>query len=210
MNKRCCSNYKLKGSRGGSNAVHSQHPRSTTMETACSVVKDGCAVSGPADLAVVAQQRLLALGVLLWQRPRRRHQRVNHLQECTQHRGTFARRFAEPCQPGTLMGLSSCMFLMCLAHCFSSALDCSTVAGQLHVAHSAEQLPKSKCLSTTTQPAAARPVITSHGSRHYSMAAQEHLKVDGHVAEGLGAQGAGVVVACVLPKAVRVHEVPAR
>lgn len=46
-------------------------------------------------------------------------------------------------------------------------------------------------------------------SRH-AVVGGAHLEVDGHVAEGLGAQGAGVVVPCVLPEAVRVHEVPAR
>ena len=38
----------------------------------------------------------------------------------------------------------------------------------------------------------------------------EHAEVDAHVAHALGADGAGVVVARVLPEAVRMHEVPAR
>mmetsp|Transcript_7552 Transcript_7552/g.21405 ORF Transcript_7552/g.21405 Transcript_7552/m.21405 type:complete len:258 (+) Transcript_7552:273-1046(+) len=38
----------------------------------------------------------------------------------------------------------------------------------------------------------------------------QHLEVYPHVAHGLGADGAGVVVPCVSPKAAGVHEVPAR
>ena len=39
---------------------------------------------------------------------------------------------------------------------------------------------------------------------------ETYLEVHSHVAEGFGAQGAGVVVPSVLPEAMRVHEMPAR
>jgi hypothetical protein len=53
-------------------------------------------------------------------------------------------------------------------------------------------------------------LLNRNADQHVATATQTHLEVHSHVAKGLGAQGAGVVVPCVLPKAMRVHEMPAR